>query len=264
MNYKALKILLIGATLTLLGSGAFAFGGCSEGECKDCHSLSIEQAQEAIEPLGVKSEVTDVRFSQVPGLWEVAVTDKKGGQIPVYLDFSLSHLIQGDIIEIATRQSLTRMRHAELNHINPSVIPLEDAVVLGDPEAKHKVIVFDDTECPFCKKMQGEMHKVVEKRKDIAFFIKMLPLKIHPNARDKATAIICEKSIELLDKSLAGEEIPPPTCETDVIEKNAELAAGLGIKSTPTVILPDGRIFPGAKSAEDIISLVDNPFEDGK
>ncbi|PLX43171.1 MAG: protein-disulfide isomerase [Deltaproteobacteria bacterium] len=262
MNYKAFKILLFVSMLTLIASAAFAFGGCSEGECKDCHSLSIEQAQEAIEPLGVKSEVTDVRFSSVPGLWEVDVTDKKGGKIPVYLDFSLNYLIQGDIIEIATRQSLTRMRHAELNRINPSVIPLEDAVVLGDPEAKHRVIVFDDPECPFCKKMQAEMHKVVEERKDIAFFIKMLPLKIHPNARDKAKTIICEKSIELLDKSLAGEELPPPTCETDVIEKNEDLAAGLGIKSTPTIILPDGRIFPGAKRAEDIISFVDNPIDD--
>ena len=43
------------------------------------------------------------------------------------------------------------------------------------------------------------MKKVVRERKDIAFYIKMFPLKIHPGAYDKAKTIVCEKSLKLLE-----------------------------------------------------------------
>ncbi|TAL17695.1 DsbC family protein [bacterium] len=258
---RLIKLSILSLALFAVTEGAFAFGGCGEGSCVDCHSLSKEQAQEAIAPLGLTAEVIEVKLSKVPGLWSIAVFDKRNNKkIPLYIDYSKKYLIQGDVVEIATRESLTRMTMAELNRVNTDDIPLDDALVLGSPKAKFKVIVFDDPECPFCKKFQEEMKKVVAKRSDIAFYIKMLPLKIHPKARAKAEAIICAKSLELLDKTLAGEEIPAATCKTDQIDKNEALAAKLDIRSTPTFIVPDGRVFPGARSAEDVIKFVDSPL----
>ncbi|TLN17105.1 DsbC family protein, partial [bacterium] len=248
-------------SLALAAQSSMAFGGCGEGKCTDCHSLSKEQATEALAPLGIAAEVIDVKLAKVPGLWSIAVFDKKNNRkLPIYLDYSKKYLIQGEVIEIATKESLTRLSMAELNRVNPGEIPLDDAVVVGKPDAKLRVIVFDDPECPYCKKFQEEMNKVVAKRSDIAFFIKMLPLKIPPKARQKSEAIICAKSLELLEKSLAGEEIPAPTCKTDQIDKNEALAAKLEIRSTPTFILPDGRVFPGARNAEDVIKLIDSPL----
>ena len=49
------------------------------------------------------------------------------------------------------------------------------------------------------------MKKVLEKRKDIAFFIKMFPLPMHKNAYDKSKAILCGKNpAALLDDAERG------------------------------------------------------------
>ena len=98
------------------------------------------------------------------------------------------------------------------------------------------------------------MKKVVEQNGGVAFFIKMLPLKIHPDARRKSKTIVCTKSAQVLEDSLAGKPVPDPECETDAIERNEALAPTLGIRSTPTLVFPDGRVIPGYKPAEQILA----------
>ena len=83
------------------------------------------------------------------------------------------------------------------------------------------------------------MKTITEERKDIAFYIIMFPLKIHPEAYKKAKAIVCEKSLILLEDAFNKKPIPEPKCETTSIDENIKLAEKLGISSAPTLILPD-------------------------
>jgi thiol:disulfide interchange protein DsbC len=100
------------------------------------------------------------------------------------------------------------------------------------------------------------MKKVIEKRKDIAFYIKMFPLPMHPGAYEKAKAIVCEKSLALLDDAFEGKQLPQPKCETSVVDENLKLADKLGISGAPTLILPDGRVIAGYKEADALIQLI--------
>jgi len=102
------------------------------------------------------------------------------------------------------------------------------------------------------------MKKVIEKRKDIAFYIKMFPLPMHTGAYEKAKAIVCEKSLAFLDDAFEKKQLPKPTCDTQVIDENIKLAEKLGISGAPTLILPDGRVISGYREADALISLVGN------
>jgi len=102
------------------------------------------------------------------------------------------------------------------------------------------------------------MKKVIEKRKDIVFYIKMFPLKMHPEAYEKAKAIVCEKSLTLLEDAFEKKQLPKPKCETSVVDENIKLGEKLGITGTPTLIMNDGRVIPGFKDADSIIGLVGN------
>jgi thiol:disulfide interchange protein DsbC len=102
------------------------------------------------------------------------------------------------------------------------------------------------------------MKKITEGRKDIAFYIIMYPLKIHPEAYKKAKAIVCEKSILLLEDAFNKKPLPEPKCETTSLDEKIKLAEKLGISSTPTLILPDGRVFPGYKDAKTLLDLIGN------
>jgi thiol:disulfide interchange protein DsbC len=101
------------------------------------------------------------------------------------------------------------------------------------------------------------MKKVVSERKDIAFYIKMFPLKMHPGAYEKARTIICEKSLKLLEDAFEKKQIPPPKCKTTVLDENIKLAGKLGISGAPTLIMPDGRVIPGFHDAQALKNLVD-------
>lgn len=245
--------------LLFLPSGAFAFGGggCGEGACSDCHSIDADETKELLKE--IVSEVHAADFAEVPGLFVVDITDKKGNRGIIYMDFSKSYLLFGKvaIMGIADGQNVGRRELMRLRRVDPTTLPLTDSLVLGRKDAPKKVILFTDPKCPYCEKLHPELKKVVEADPDIVFFIKMLPLvKIHPESYDIAKAVLCENDIKLLEDSFAKKEVPPPTCESDAVDRTLKLAQSLGIGSTPTMILPDGRISPGYQSAENLLKLI--------
>lgn len=101
------------------------------------------------------------------------------------------------------------------------------------------------------------MKKVLEARKDIAFYIKLYPLPMHKDAYGKAKTIVCEKSLALLEDAFAKKPLSPAKCETSAIDDNMKLAEKLGIRGTPAIIMPNGVIIPGYKDAPSLIQAVD-------
>ncbi len=101
------------------------------------------------------------------------------------------------------------------------------------------------------------MGKIIEKRKDIVFYIKLFPLSIHKEAYWKAKTIVCKKSLSLLEDCYAGKDIEKTECDTKEVDETIALAGSLGITGTPAVILPDGRLRVGAIPENDLINLID-------
>lgn len=233
--------------------------GCGAGTCTDCHSLSKDEAKGLLKELPL--EVLNVELSVVPGMWAVDVQNRQGRKGPVFVDFSKQYVFSGNIMKLDTKEDVTLNRTAELNPVDTSIIPLEDALVIGNPEAKHRVIVFDDPQCKYCKKLHPEMKKLTARRDDVVFYIKMFPL--NPKSKEIAKSIVCGKSAELLEASLAGRTIPPADCETNQLEQNVDLGRSIGVRSTPTLVFPDGRVLSGYKSAESIEELLMKVPESG-
>jgi thiol:disulfide interchange protein DsbC len=234
---------------------AFAFQGQGCGqECSTCHTLSKDEAKKLIKADAFKADVSDIKMSPVKGLWEVEVT-REGKKIAIYIDFAKKYLVEGKFTLLAQLG-----KPPELKKVNFSQIPLADAVIMGDPKAKTKVIVFDDPDCPYCKKLHEEIKKILETRKDIAFYIKLFPLDIHPEAYEKSKSIICnKKSVKLLDDAFAGKKLPQSDCETKEVDENIKLGKSLGITGTPTIIFPDGRLLPGYVEAQTLLRLLETP-----
>jgi thiol:disulfide interchange protein DsbC len=227
--------------------------GCGAGKCADCHTLD---AQEASSILGnLVDGVHEVKFADVPGFWVVEI-EKDLQRFPVFIDFSKNYLVSGNVIRLSDMSNMTQKYHADMNKVDVSKIPLDDALLLGSPSAGTKVIVFTDPECPYCGKLHAAIQEVVERDPDIAFLIKLFPLAMHPNAYEISRSIVCAKSMELLEDSLAGKPIPPADCETGVIDETLALVEELGIRSTPTLVLPDGQVLPGYKKADDLLVLL--------
>ncbi|MBI4949247.1 MAG: DsbC family protein [Deltaproteobacteria bacterium] len=247
----ALASMMIIASATI--APAFQGPGCG-GKCTDCHTITKEEAGKLLKTDRFKAQVKDIRTSPVKGIWEVEITQGDKTFI-VYMDFAKKHLIEG--MKFTPLEQLGESK--PLSKVDLKKIPLEGAVVVGNPKAEKKVIVFDDPDCPYCARLHEEIKKITATRKDIAFFIKMFPLAIHPGAYEKSKSIVCSKSARLLDDAFTGKKLPKAECETKEIDNNIKLADELGIRGTPALIMPDGRLLPGYAPADALIGLIDNP-----
>jgi thiol:disulfide interchange protein DsbC len=221
------------------------------GKCSDCHVLNKDEAAKILKTDMFKAQVREIRMSPVKGLWEIEVS--QGDKVfLVYLDFAKKYLVEGRYTPVDQLG-----QSAPLKKVDLKKIPLENAIVLGNAKAEKKIIVFDDPECPYCAKLHEEIKKIVAKRTDLAFYIKMYPLAMHPGAYEKSKAVVCQKSAKLLDDAFAGKKLPKAECETQEIDNNIKLAEELGINGTPAMILPDGSLVPGYVPGEELLGIID-------
>lgn len=225
--------------------------------CSSCHSLSRDEAKNIFKGLG---EVMDVKLSPLKGLYEVTLR-QKNRQAVAYLDFGRKLLVPGPIFEIASKRPVTPPPVELPNIISKTEldkIPLTDSIVMGNPKGKKRMFVFTDPDCPFCGKLHGELKKLVAMEPDLAIYVKMYPLNMHPGSYDKARVILGSGSRELLEKAFAGEKLPAPGDKDPKgpVDQTIKVGESLGIDGTPAMILPDGRIIPGARDAGALRKLL--------
>jgi thiol:disulfide interchange protein DsbC len=135
------KILLSLLIISLFLSLFYSQGYCE----KESLPLSVEEATILLKSFDPHIRILAVKPGPVGGLWEVAV-ESGGKKGLVYIDSTKKYLISGAIITIEGKKNLTQEVLDEINKVDVSLIPLADALVMGDKEAKYRVIVFDDPE----------------------------------------------------------------------------------------------------------------------
>jgi thiol:disulfide interchange protein DsbC len=240
----------------LLSAPAAAFRGetGASGDCAECHKLTKEEAGKILGKIA--DNVVGVAPGPFRGVWEVDVL-QDGKTYPLYLDYSLKYLINGQFLRLADMANLTRLRYKDLNRVDVASIPVGNAIRVGSGAAKKTVIVLSDPTCPYCVKLHGEIKKAAAKDPDVAFLVMPYPR----NPGDAATyrkcqAVVCSKSEKLLDDVYAGKAVPEAGCQTDAVAETIRLAERLKIEGTPTMILPDGRMISGYMGAEEILELL--------
>ena len=243
--------------LILVNSSAIAFTssgeGCGAGTCVDCHSLSVPEANEIFK--NMNGEVVSTEFAEIPGLWKlgVQVQDKV---LPAYLDFSKSYMVSGNVIRLNDGKNLTQETYRKSNPVDVSSIPVDDALLLGNPDAENKIIVFTDPHCPYCKKLHAVLKDAVEDRSDLLFQIKLFPVK--QSSFKVAETIVCNKSMEQLEAAFEKKTLPEAECSAgEILDQTRAIAQSLGIGSTPTLVLPNGQIAPGYKKLEALLQIID-------
>ncbi|MFH1490578.1 MAG: DsbC family protein, partial [Pseudomonadota bacterium] len=228
-------------------------------------SLSKKEAAALIRQVFQKKpfSVLSVRESPVKGFWEV-ILKTDGGKTLLYIDSSKRYLTGGPILAIENRKNMTEesLLAYGRQRVDVSTIPLEDALILGDPGAEKRVIAFLSPTCPPCRDMLKTLREVAEQRKDTVFYLKMLPEGREDDSFRRSAAIISRGSLELLEESLAGEAIPSSEGpEPAALVRNMTLAERLGIHSTPTLILGDGTLVEGFLSAKVLSNWVETHSE---
>ncbi len=239
----ALPLLL---TILLTSLPAFA-----TEQKKEAPTLTKEAAIKALK--GIRGEVLTIEPAEIAGLYLVSMR-MQGKNVPIFIDASGGYLFSGNIIRLKDRKNLTESYYQKLNPVDVSKVPLDEGLTLGKPDASQQILVFTDPHCPYCSQLHKVLHEAVAANPDLAFHTKLIPFK--ESSKQISRTILCNKSMEQLEMAFSGQSLPKADCEIDPSIANLKLARELGIRSTPTLVLPNGQIHQGFLPLKELLKLI--------
>lgn len=258
-----LKELLVAVTVSALfisPSYGMSKKDCS-ADCKTCHTLSTKEASDLLKPTG--ATILSIKEAPSRGLFELLV-QKDTQKAIIFIDYGKKHLIQGMMVNLeklepVSTHKLDPPQQKQPASLDVKSIPAQNAVIMGNPKGSKKLYVFTDPDCPYCRKGHAELKKLAKIAPDVAIYVMLYPLPMHPAAYDKSRVVFETKSQDLLDKAFDGKEVPKPTKESSkkAIDENIKFANANGISGTPTMVMPDGKIEVGMRDAETLKKMLE-------
>jgi thiol:disulfide interchange protein DsbC len=253
---KRPRIFAIISTMFLIAffSPASQAAGKSDKIVVECTTLDKKDADVIVKKIIPDFNTVDVKESPIKGVWQIDV--EKGEQHgQILLDCSRKYLVQIIPLDAYIKQ----LQSQTPQKVDVAKIPLQDSITVGLKDAAKKVIVFSDPDCPYCRKLHEIIKTVIAKRPDIAFVEILHPLPMHKDAPKKVQAILCSKSVAMLDDAFSGKPVPePPTnCTADAMERNMALARSLNFNGTPTMVRDDGAVLSGYLPEDKLLEWID-------
>jgi len=189
--------------------------------------------------LGADAKVESVTKTPYADLYEVQV----GGDI-IYTDAKANYLFVGNVIDLKTKQNLTKTKVDALNKMKISDMPLDLAIKQVKGNGKREIAIFEDPNCGYCKKLRTELQKL----DNVTIYTFMYDI-LSEDSAVKSKNVWCsgDPSTAWDDLMVNGKKAPdaPATCMTNPHQKILELGAKLHITGTPTIFFKDGSRIPG-------------------
>jgi thiol:disulfide interchange protein DsbC len=187
--------------------------------------------------------IDEISRTPVAGLYEVRI-----GSDLIYSDERGQYLVQGSLIDTASRANLTQERVEKLTAIDFATLPTADAMVWKSGTGARKVAYFADPNCGYCKRFERD----IAEARDVTLYIYLLPI-LGPDSLAKSRDVWCAKDRTATWRAWMLEGKAPPKaadgCNTEALERNLALSRKHRINGTPALVFEDGKRIPGAMSA---------------
>lgn len=220
------------------------------------HSLAESASREAItkslSSVFPGTTLTEINPSPMAGVSEVLI-----GPRLFYITNDGKYLLQGSLIEIATRKDIGEERRNGIRMEAVNALGEENMIVFPAKNSRHTITVFTDIDCGYCRKLHNEIDQFNANGITVRYLA--FPRSgIGSPSYDKAVSVWCGKDRQAaITRAKAGETLPKADCENPVKEEY-ELGQLIGVNGTPAIVLEDGTLLPGYIPAEKLAKALDS------
>ncbi len=191
--------------------------------------------------------------SPVAGLYEVSF-----GPEVLYVSKDGRYALQGDLIDVATRENLSESRRGagRLQLVNE--LKEKDMIIFPatTKQQKHVVTVFTDVDCSYCRKLHAEMADYNKAGITIRYLAFPRSGENTPSYFKMVNVWCAKDRRAAMTRAKLGEAVEQKNCDNPVKEQLA-LAARFGVSGTPTLVLEDGSVVPGYMPAARLSQALD-------
>ncbi len=199
--------------------------------------LDRVKGMEIVKSLLPQTEVLEAR--DIGELIEVVIKDPNGAKQICYITPDGTKLIVGGAVISKDKVNLTQQRFEEVNRVDVSKLPLDDAIVIKKGSGAKKLIMFTDVDCPFCRKA----YEWLKSQTGYTLYLFFSPLDMHPNSPGKTVKIFCAKNHEnAIDLAQSDQDIGAEACEKGekMLARHKAISAGIGVTGTPLFVTQTG------------------------
>ena len=195
--------------------------------------------------------IDSIKPSPIPGYKEVAI----GGKI-VYISTDGRYLMQGSLIELASRDNLTEVSEGALRRGILDAVPRERRIVFSPAKPKYRITVFTDIDCGYCRKMHAQIADYMKAGISVEYLF-YPRAGIGSESFTKAVSVWCapDRRQALTDAKL-DKPVAKRSCSNPITTDYA-LGNRIGVDGTPAIFAADGTQLGGYLPADEMVARLD-------
>lgn len=209
------------------------------------------QVTEALSKLVPGLKPDSIRPAAIKGLYEVAF----GGQV-IYITADGKYFVRGDVVDLATGSNLTENSRQKMRGKLLQDAGEKSMIIYGNKNSKYTITVFSDIDCSYCRKFHSEMGEY-NKRGIRVRYMAFPRSGVNTPSYFKAVSVWCAKDRKkAMNLAKQGKQPESLKCENPV-QQHMIIGEKLGVRGTPSIILPNGKLLPGYVPPDKLIHLLE-------
>jgi thiol:disulfide interchange protein DsbC len=211
-------------------------------------TTAIEAQLKTLLPNAPEAVIT---ATPIEGFYQIQV-----GMTVVYMSRDGKYLLNGNLIELETRENLTDLAKSVARQSAMQKIS-ESSMIVYPAKGKqtHFITVFSDIDCPYCAKL----HKEIPALNEAGITVRYLGYPrsgIGSPSYHKAVSVWCAKdSLKAMDSAMLGKPVENKVCVNPVRDHMMQ-AKYFEVNGTPNIILDNGDLLPGYVPAKELIKII--------
>ncbi len=246
MNKSKLALVALSAGIIGFSICLFSIKSSTNNATNDSKN-ELATITNKLKSLNIKTEKLtkiDKSLYQVNGNGEVFFITPSG-----------SHLIFGEVLDITNKIPVNVTLKAKIDNAKLEITN-GHSIDFVSPNEKYSIIVFTDISCHFCK----QLHQNIQSYLDAGISIHYLAFPregLDSSTAESMRSIWASKDkIKLLYQAMNRGEYPTPLRSDTTVSHQYTLGKQLGVSATPTILLPNNQLMPGALTPDEIIKAM--------
>jgi thiol:disulfide interchange protein DsbC len=211
----------------------------------------LEAARAKISGLFAEINPEHINPSPIPGWYTI-----RRGAIIAYVSDDGRYLLQGDLIDLDEQVNLSENERDEARLEMMASVKDEDSIIFSPKEVKHRVSIFTDIDCGYCRRLHGQIDEYLAEGIEVRYLLYPRNGPRSPSwvkaeevwcAKDRNTALTLAKQ----DKAFESR-----SCDSPVVSEHYALGQDIGLRGTPAIVLEDGRLVSGYLPPDGLLARI--------